>query len=284
MTHLCDVTNALNLKNWEYTLSKAVYRLRFCFVLFCFKQARKEGKTRETKGLFQPHLLRNVKFIHHFELIVHLNSTFHQLQFRQGQVAEVEFINFIFVCIWQLSLLYETWSQVTGAHAESLGPSLTPPLTSPVPDLSLLEGSEQSGKGHTWQRCSPPVQGHACPALATGQDRHCCPAHQDLSQFFFLAFPRLLPIHLSGFLPGPERAEKNISLLYLRSKYVSTFPFPFFFFLQSSCNRATNSERLPFSVYWQVIQGHGIWSHGVLRVNSNSTNWIPHSSSAKWGY
>lgn len=113
--------------------------------------------------MFQPHLLRNVKFIHHFELIVHLNSTFHQLQFRQGQVAEVEFINFIFVCIWQLSLLYETWSQVTGAHEESLGPSLTPPPTSPVPDLSLLEGSEQSGKGHTWQRCSPHMLGARTP-------------------------------------------------------------------------------------------------------------------------
>ena len=94
--------------------------------------------------------------------------------------------------------------------------------------------------------------GHACPALVTGQDQWCCPTHQDLSQFFFLAFPRLLSIHLSSFLPGPKRAEKNISLLHLRSKYVSAFPFPFFFFLQSSHNRAANSERLPFSVYWQV--------------------------------
>ena len=218
-------------------------------VCVCFKQARKEGKKRETKGLFQPHLLRNVKFIHHFELIVHLYSTFHQLQFRQGQVAEVEFIDFIFVCIWQLSLLYETWSQVTGAHEEFLGPSLTPPPTCPVPDLNLLEGSEQSGKGRTWQRCSPHMLGACMPCACNRSGRRGCPAHQDLSQLFFLAFPWLLPIHLSGFLPGPERAEKNISLLHLRSKYVSTFPFPFFFFLQSSCNRATNSESLPFSVY-----------------------------------
>ena len=99
----------------------------------------------------------------------------------------------------------------------------------------------------------PRLQAHmlgACmPCACNRSGRRGCPAHQDLSQLFFLAFPWLLPIHLSGFLPGPERAEKNISLLHLRSKYVSTFPFPFFFFLQSSCNRATNSESLPFSVY-----------------------------------
>ena len=138
---ICDVTNALNPKSWGYTLFKAVYRLSF---FFFFKASKKETRKRkrEIKRLFRPHLLRNVKFIHHSELIVHLYSTFHQLQFRQGQVTEVEFINFIFLCIWQLFLLCETWSQVTGTHEGFLGPSPIPPTQ--ALSLSRVRWKDQS--------------------------------------------------------------------------------------------------------------------------------------------
>lgn len=160
-----------------------------------------------------------------------------------------------------------------------------PPHPSPVPIPSPLEGSEQSGKGHAWQRHSPPTLG-AHPALVTGQGRRCCPAHQDLSQFFFLAFPWLLPIHFSGFLPGPEITEKRISLLHLRSKCISTFPFPFFFFHQSSCNRATNSERLSFNIYWQVNSRSCAlepWSHSCIFELCQLLAWISHFLICKTG-
>ena len=62
-----------------------------------------------------------------------------------------------------------------------------------------------------------------------------------------------------------------------------------FHFLFSSSSKVLTTE-LPtqrgcHSVFIdKYIHGHGIWSHGVLRANSGSTNWIPHSSSEKWGY
>lgn len=34
-------------------------------------------------------------------------------------------------------------------------------------------------------------------------------AYQDLCQFLLLAFPRLFPVHLSGFLSCPQTAEKT---------------------------------------------------------------------------
>lgn len=95
-----------------------------------------------------------MKFIHHFELIVHLYPTFHQLQFREGQVAKVELIDFIFLCIWQLSLLCKEGSPVVGAHEALVG--LSPAAPRPVPIPGLPRGSEQGGKGHTLQSQPPP--------------------------------------------------------------------------------------------------------------------------------
>lgn len=89
---------------------------------------------------------------------------------------------------------------------------------------------------------------HAQEHLALVMHQGSCypgPAHQDLSQLLFLTFPWLLPIHLSGFLPGPRMAgEKN------RLQHASTFPFPFISFLQSPCNRTTSAKRIPLNIHW----------------------------------
>lgn len=149
-----------------------------------------------------------MKFIHHFELIVHLYSTFHQLQFGQGQVAEVEFIDFIFLCIWQLSLLCKEGNPVVRAHEVFVG--LSPAAPSPVPIPGPLGGSEQGGKGRILQGQPPAPRtlGATLPYSGPGPVPF-CPAHQDLSEFLFLALPRLLPIHLSGFLSGPKVADRE---------------------------------------------------------------------------
>lgn len=52
-----------------------------------------------------PHLLRDVELVHHSELVVHLYAALHQLKLREGQVAEVKLVDFIFLRIWKLSLL-----------------------------------------------------------------------------------------------------------------------------------------------------------------------------------
>lgn len=57
-----------------------------------------------------PHLLRDVELLHHSELVVHLYAALHQLKLREGQVAEVKLIDFVFLGIWKFSLL--DWSGV----------------------------------------------------------------------------------------------------------------------------------------------------------------------------
>lgn len=118
---------------------------------------------------------------------------------------------------------------------------LSPAAPRPVPIPGLPRGSEQGGKGHTLQSQPPPTPTPTSPPRAcSGRTlRAFCPAHQDLSEFLFLAFPRLLPVHLSGFLPRPKIAErKKNRLLHLRSNYASNFPFPFSSFLQSAFSGA----------------------------------------------
>lgn len=173
-----------------------------------------------------------MKFIHHFELIVHLYPTFHQLQFREGQVAEVEFIDFVFLCIWQLSLLCKEGSPGVGAHEACMG--LPPAAPSPVP----IPGSEQGDKGQAWQRqLPPPPTPH--PAQRMLKVRLACvlprsPGSQRVPLPRIPTAPSHTPLWFSA--SAQNSREKQNQLVYLRSKYASTFPFPFSAFLQSACS------------------------------------------------
>lgn len=70
-----------------------------------------------------PHLLRDVEFVHHSELVVHLYAALHQLQLREGQVTEVKFVDFVFLGIWKFSLLHRSGVPVIKEHDVLLGPS-----------------------------------------------------------------------------------------------------------------------------------------------------------------
>lgn len=43
----------------------------------------------------------NVKLVHHFQLIVHLNATFHQIQLTVIKVTEVKLEDLSFLRVWQ---------------------------------------------------------------------------------------------------------------------------------------------------------------------------------------
>ena len=144
MIHVCNAANAFNPKSHRHTLFKYSLSLSLQIV---FQKGEKQASKK-----VGPYLLRNMKFIHHFELIIHLYPTFHQLQFCQGQVTEVEFVNFIFLCIWKLFLLWKDRSQIIKANGVFLGLSMSPP--------SPVLGPGQSRKGYSLQRPSPHIHTH----------------------------------------------------------------------------------------------------------------------------
>lgn len=138
------------------------------------------AECRRTSGC-GPHLLRDVELLHHSELVVHLYAALHQLKLREGQVTEVKLIDFVFLGIWKFSLL--DWSGVQWLRREH--------SVLPGPSPGLLREAKQG-------------EGILRVLLRQGQA-----AYQDLSQFLLLAFPRLFPVHLSGFLSCPRTAEKT---------------------------------------------------------------------------
>lgn len=200
-----------------------------------------------------------MKFIHHFELIVHLYPTLHQLQFREGQITKVELIDFIFLCVWQLSLLCKEGSPVVGAHEALVG--LSPAAPSPVPIPGLPRGSEQGGKGHTL-RSQPPPHLPAPHMLGVHPVRvlPCSPGSQRVPLPRIPTAPFRTPLWFSA--TAQDSREKKNRLLHLRSNYASNFPFPFSSFLQSAFSGAhrLREAALHHSLMGKFkVLGFGLW-------------------------
>ena len=130
-------------------------------------------------------------------------------------------------CAWRRRAAREQGREGTG-HTQGHWPGLSGVREMGRPQLvpSLLHPLHPPPSPWPWPHARP---GSARSIRAGWQGRHlaemlrarawgprwwqggqgCRPAHQDLSQFIFLALPRLLPVRLSGFLPGPKIAEEE---------------------------------------------------------------------------
>lgn len=50
---------------------------------------------------YRTYLTWNMKFVHHTQLIVHLDATFHQVQLRELKITEVKLQDLRLLWIWQ---------------------------------------------------------------------------------------------------------------------------------------------------------------------------------------